>query len=85
LIRHLDQKGSLSYSRSKAKASGSIINLPHISKAIPHRSEVPRLKEIEEEDDENKDPYDLATHTVCLDEEQCEKWLKEMHNHGINF
>jgi hypothetical protein len=44
LIRHLNQKGSLPHSQSKAKALRSIINLSHISKAISHRSEVPRSK-----------------------------------------
>ena len=44
-----------------------------------------QIEEIEEEDDENEDPYDLAALTMCLDEKQCEKWLEEMHNHGINF
>jgi hypothetical protein len=44
-----------------------------------------QIKEIEDKDDKNKDPYDLAAHTMCLDEKQCEKWLEKMHNHGINF
>jgi hypothetical protein len=44
-----------------------------------------QIKEVEEEDDKNEDPYDLAACTVYLDEEQREKWLEEMHNHGINF
>jgi hypothetical protein len=44
-----------------------------------------QIEEIEEEDNENEDPYNLATHTMRLDEEQREKWLEEMHNHGINF
>jgi hypothetical protein len=32
-----------------------------------------QIKEIEEEDDKNEDPYDLAARTVHLDEEQCKK------------
>jgi hypothetical protein len=44
LIRHLNQKGSLPHSQSKAKASGSVINLSHISKATPCRSKAPRSK-----------------------------------------